>query len=180
MDWALPAVRAAKGELSRGKSCTLSSGGTRLVATPHHLHAALTGIGSRCVQHYDRLWRNAYGKAPSRDQWERIGVVVVGGGSLYPALRERFAAKPECLRRICRSVQMQAMGARASYQVVGASSAPPTAEEMALLVVARGLSIPEMTMRRLITPAAIRPIEPERFRRPTGLYDVDADDLYAK
>jgi hypothetical protein len=51
MDWALPAVRAAKGELSRGKSCTLSSGGTRLVATPHHLHAALTGIGSRCVQH---------------------------------------------------------------------------------------------------------------------------------
>ena len=96
--------------------------------------------------------------------------MVVGGGSLIPALRCPFEEHP---RHFGESVELVDISAEMNLEAVGASERAPDPTETPFLTAAFGLASPKPTMPEAIFPSEMDPLEQESG--PTGVYDYEVD-----
>lgn len=139
-------------------------------------HRVVTEVADNGYVHYRKTWGQAYAKDPSEASWKSLMVLVMGGGSLIPEFRHRFSQPP--WNRVSHLV-LGKIGGLDGAKVTGATSEELQESEIPFLVVANGLTFSPLMMPELVSPSDIEPWRAPS-PGPTGVYDVDADDLYPK
>lgn len=176
---ALASIRTGKAELARDTWFKAVNGSRIKLVKPETLLEAVNQIGRPLAEYYVGRWQQAVGKTKREYKvadWENAGLVVVGGGSMIPPLQAYFANPPDAGPLVC-STQLVSLSDKSSVRVIGASTHMPSAEDLVFLTAARGLSHGKPQLRKLVTPHEIEDVEDDK-RGATGLYDIDAEELY--
>jgi hypothetical protein len=161
-------VRTAKAKVVRtGREASV--GRARL--TPRVLAESATWFSASCWPAYSRMFGNAYTKQKNTDEWAVMSTVVVGGGSLLPALVDDLSRSP----RDFVTVSRERLGGRLICRVVGASERPPDDHELPFLIPAVGLAHIKPELPEFVPPSRVPP-DPGRHRGPSGAYDYEIGD----
>jgi hypothetical protein len=175
---ALASVRAAKRQLAQGKHVDFQTENGTVTLTPDHLRGAIDAISGELVDHYIDRWNAALPRGHRRRRnmydWEQAGLVVVGGGSLIPALCELYSDPPKG-GDFLKSVLLLTLSERSETRVIGRSSTPAELADLQLMVAARGLSHGLPHLKRLVTP---QEIDDDFDDGEEGPYSGDRDDYY--
>lgn len=175
---ALQATRVSKLQVGRGRTSKVSSGGRPKQVRPENLLAAVDSLGADLIDYYVSRWREAFDKARNPQDWTGAGLVVVGGGSMVLPLQQLFAEAPGA-GPVVQGTHLLNITDTSNVRVIGASDRAPNATDLLFLTAARGLSYGKPQLRELVTSHQIEAVS-LGGRRPTGAFNVDADDLYSE
>lgn len=173
------ALRASRASADGGKPIVLDLDDGRHILQAADLHRAVRQVAHRCNQHFIKMCCAARNKARRHENWREIPTIVVGGGALMPGLGDMVRQVPPSLRSIFTKTPLLPLKSLAQCSVIGASKRAPEPDELVFLTAAIGLAYAPVQMKKLVTPVEVEEI-PDRSDRPTGIYDVDADEYYAK
>ena len=173
-----PLIRAAKPKLDADRRVDVGEEYGPLTAGD--LAQAVRAVSERCFEQYRVSFGEAYPKDRNTNHWRNIRVILVGGGSQLRGFRARFNRHP--MRFYGRDVELRLPGkaasvglAAATLGALGASSVPPSDDDIVFLLPALGLSYPAVEIPEPGLPDDIPP-SPSPSQEPTGPYDYDPDD----
>ena len=176
----LSAIAAMKRDLvSNGiGAIDLPAAGVRAELTLESLDGLCSKVFGLVRDFYGDVFGRAYAKQKYQDLWRTLPVFVVGGGSLLPPVRQ-LLLEPPPKRDWVDIVPKTNRQRDVRCNVVGASDELLDEFEFPFVLPALGLSYAEPELPEFVPPSEV-PDDPGRRHRPTGWYDVDSDDLYAK
>ncbi len=99
---------------------------------------------------YRQAWKSAYLKDPRQSQWENYGLVVLGGGSKVPAIRNRL--KRSLVPNFSFDIRELNLGRPADLHELDGS---PFHGDHHLLLVAYGLSFPQLEIPEFDKPSEV-------------------------
>lgn len=169
-------LRGGRPALLAGKSIEVQVNGHSQTVDPELLSASIQDVLPSMYAHYRGVFGAAYEKHRFEKDWEDLGILITGGGSLLPHVRDAFKKHPNRNERL-RHVKVDVIDVAAPPELtcVGASNQVPVAVELPFLLTALGLAQPAIGMRIPIAPGGITPtVRP--LGEPTGPYVYQAPD----
>lgn len=169
----LAVVRHAKARAGRSSE---SSNLSDLPISQEMVDQAVERVADDCREAWRRTFASAYQKEKDESRWHSLDLYLLGGGSLILGWRRLYAERPRHSR--VREVRLRGISQDLSLRAGGASETPPSVDDHIFLLTALGLAAPGPERPRMVHPDNVKPVVLDWG--PSGHFDFDADDLYAK
>lgn len=152
---------------------TIAVGGREFDFADRRAHAAEQQVASRVWDTAHTVlgtaWRKL--KRASKSQWEKLPLLLVGGGSRHPLISEEFRRH---LLRCTEEQPIVPLSAPSDLVPGPGISATDINDNNSLLLVAEGLSYPSVAYPELRMPSEIADLP-----KPEILERIDTDELYS-
>lgn len=133
--------------------------GEDLILTPAEVEHALGPVIDMIWDVYLRAFQDAYRKEPRSSHWRELQIVLVGGGSLAPGVKQRFLRDGP--NNIVEKILAREMKL-SEFQTDGIRESAGLDEYAPLLTVGFGISFPRAEIPDYWKPIEVEPLPPPR------------------